>query len=88
VEQFMRVIDRMEAELSPDIVLALRKTLTLMDDGTPCPAPHVSVGSAAVGSLAAAMAVRVLRGDPITAAPRLILLNMDRYCETAGIDIL
>jgi molybdopterin/thiamine biosynthesis adenylyltransferase len=88
VDQFMRLIDRMEPELSPDIVLALRKTLTRMDDGTPCPAPHVSVGSASVGSLAAMMAVRVLRGDPITPAPRMIFLNMDRYCTTPGIDTL
>lgn len=88
VDQFMRLIDRMEAELSPDIVLALRKTLTRMDDGTPCPAPHVSVGSSAVGSLAATMAVRTLRGEAITAAPRMIFLNIDRYCTTAGIDML
>lgn len=88
VDQFMRLIDRLEAELSPDIVLALRKTLTRMDDGTPCPAPHVSVGSWAVGSLAATMAVRALRGDPITPAPRMIFLNMDRYCTTVGIDML
>lgn len=88
VDQFMRLIDRMEAELSPDIVLALRKTLTRMDDGTPCPAPHVSVGSWAVGSLAATMAVRFLRGEAMTPAPRMIFLNMDRYCTTPGIDML
>jgi molybdopterin/thiamine biosynthesis adenylyltransferase len=88
VGQFMRLIDRMEPELSADIVLALRKTLTRMDDGTPCPAPHVSVGSAAVGSLAATLAARVLRGDAITPAPRMIFLNMDRYCTTPGIDML
>ena len=88
VDQFMRLIDRMEPELSADIVLALRKTLTKMDDGTPCPAPHVSVGASAVGSLAATMAVRVLRGDVITPAPRMIFLNIDRYCTTAGIDTL
>jgi len=88
VDQFMRLIDRMEAELSPDIVLALRRTLTRMDDGTPCPAPHVSVGSSAVGSLAATMAVRYLRGEAITPAPRMIFLNMDRYCTTDGIDML
>jgi molybdopterin/thiamine biosynthesis adenylyltransferase len=88
VDQFMRLIDRLESELSPDIVLALRKSLTRMDDGTPCPAPHVSVGSSAVGSLAATLAARLLRGDPITAAPRMIFLNLDRYCTTAGIDML
>jgi hypothetical protein len=53
----MRVIDRLEADLSEDVVAALKKTLTVMDDGRPCPAPHVSVGSWAVGSLAATMAV-------------------------------
>lgn len=88
VDQFMRLIDRLEAELSPDIVLALRKTLTRMDDGTPCPAPHVSVGSSAAGSLAATMAAKFLRGEPMTAAPRMIFLNMDRYCTTVGIDML
>jgi molybdopterin/thiamine biosynthesis adenylyltransferase len=88
VDQFMRLIDRMEPELSDDIVLALRKTLTRMDDGTPCPAPHVSVGSSSVGALAAMMAVRFLRGDTITPAPRMIFLNLDRYCTTEGIDTL
>lgn len=88
VDQFMRLIDRMEPELTPDIVLALRKTLTRMDDGTPCPAPHVSVGSSSVGSLAAMMAVKFLRGEHITPAPRMIFLNMDRYCTTDGIDTL
>lgn len=88
VGQFMRLVDRLEPELSPDIVLALRKTLTRMDDGTPCPAPHVSVGASAVGSLAATIAVRILRGETITPAPRMIFLNLDRYCTTAGIDML
>jgi molybdopterin/thiamine biosynthesis adenylyltransferase len=87
VDQFMRLIDRVASELSPDIVMALKASLTQMDDGTPCPAPHVSVGSSAVGSLAAAMAVRYLRGEPMTAAPRLIFLNMDRYTTTPGIDM-
>jgi molybdopterin-synthase adenylyltransferase len=88
VGQFMRLIDRMESDLSPDIVAALRKTLTRMDDQHPCPAPHVSVGSWAIGSLAATMAIRVLKGEPITPAPRLIFLNMDSYCTTPGIDIM
>jgi molybdopterin-synthase adenylyltransferase len=88
VGQFMRLIDRLEPELSEDVVAALRKTLTRMDDGRPCPAPHVSVGSWAVGSLAAAAAVRVLRGEPITAAPRMIFVNMSNLCTTQGIDLL
>jgi molybdopterin/thiamine biosynthesis adenylyltransferase len=88
VGQFMRVIDRLESELSEDVVAALRKTLTRMDDGHPCPAPHVSAGSWAVGSLAATLAVRVLRAEPITPAPRMIFLNMSSLCTTEGIDLL
>jgi molybdopterin/thiamine biosynthesis adenylyltransferase len=88
VGQFMRLIDRLEPDLSEDVVVALRKTLTKMDDGRPCPAPHVSVGSWAVGSLAATLAVKVLRGEPITAAPRMIFLNMSSLCTTQGIDLL
>ena len=84
----MRLIDRLEADLSEDVVAALKKTLTIMDDGHPCPAPHVSVGSWAVGSLAAAMAVRVLRAEPITAAPRMIFLNVSNLCTMQGVDLL
>jgi len=34
------------------------------------------------------MAVRFLRGEAITPAPRMIFLNLDRYCTTSGIDML
>ena len=88
VGQFMRVIDRLEADLSEDVVAALRKTLTVMDDGRPCPAPHVSAGSWAVGSLAATLAARVLRGEPITPAPRMIFLNVSSLCTMPGVDLL
>ena len=88
VVQFMRLIDRLEADLSEDVVAALKRTLTRMDDGHPCPAPHVSVGSWAVGSLAAAIAVRVLRAEPITPAPRMIFLNLASLCTMPGVDLL
>lgn len=88
VGQFMRLIDRLEGDLSEDVVAALKRTLTKLDDGQPCPAPHVSVGSWAVGSLAAALAVRVLRGEPITPAPRMIFLNMSALCATPGVNLL
>lgn len=87
VDSFMRVIGRLEADLSEDVVAALKKTLTVMDDGHPCPAPHVSAGSWAIGSLAATVAVRVLRGEPITPAPRMIFLNMSGLCTAPGVDL-
>jgi molybdopterin-synthase adenylyltransferase len=88
VGQFMRFIDRLEPDLTEDVVRALRRTLTKLDDGRPCPAPHVSVGSWAVGSLAATLVVRVLKGEPITPAPQMIFLNMASLCTTPGINLL
>lgn len=87
VVSFMRLVERLQPHLSEDVVAGLRKSLTLMDDGRPCPAPHVSVGSWAVGSLAATIAVKVLRGEAITAAPQMILLNMSAVCAMPGIDL-
>ena len=88
VETFMRLIDRIKVELSDDVVASLKRTLTLMDDGRPCPAPHVSAGSWAIGSLAATMAARVLRGEPITPAPRMVFLNISHLCTMPGVDLL
>jgi len=88
VTRFMHLVDRLEAELGEDVVAALKRTLTVMDDGRPCPAPHVSAGSWAIGSLAATVAARILREEPITAAPRMILVNMSSLCTMDGIDLL
>lgn len=87
VGQFMHLVDRLQPHLSQDIVTGLKTTLTRMDDGQVCPAPHVSVGSWAVGSLAATIAVRVLRDVPITPAPRMILLDMSAVCTMPGVDL-
>jgi molybdopterin/thiamine biosynthesis adenylyltransferase len=88
VGHFMRLIDRLEPHLSKDVVAAIRNTLTLMDDGRPCPAPHVSAGSWAIGGLAATIAARILGPEPISPAPQLILLNMSTLCSMPGIDLL
>jgi molybdopterin/thiamine biosynthesis adenylyltransferase len=88
VGQFMRVVERLEADLGADVIAALKRTLTVMDDGRPCPAPHVSAGSWAVGSLAATIAARILREESITPAPRMIFLNLSRICTMPGIDLL
>ena len=85
---FMRVIGRLEADLSEDVVAALKKTLTVMDDGHPCPAPHVSAGSWAIGSLAATIAVRVLRGEPIDACAAHDIPEYVQSLPAAGVDLL
>jgi len=76
VEHFSQFIGRLADELDPAVVQAMAKALTVMEDGTPCPAPHVSAGSFGVASLAVTMAARILNGDKVATAPNLIVANM------------
>jgi hypothetical protein len=56
-----------------------------MEDGRPCPASQVSPGAFAVGALATTLVVRVLAGDPVTAAPEMVVLDLPRLLGTHGI---
>lgn len=87
VKHFKIFIERIGAHLDPDVVEAMAKALTIMEDGTPCPAPHVAAGAYAVASLAVTMAVRLLAGRKVTAAPHLVLANMGALASGEGIDL-
>ncbi len=87
VEHFGVFLQRIAEHLDPGVVQAMAKALTIMEDGTPCPAPHVSAGSYAVASLAVTMAVRILNNEKVTQSPYLVLANMGRICSTEGIDL-
>lgn len=88
VKHFAVFIERISEYLEEDVVKAMQKALTVMEDGTPCPAPHLSVGSFAVASLAVTMAVKILDGKKITSAPGMILANMGAICNAEGIDLM
>ncbi len=87
VKHFAVLFERISKELDENIVKAMRKAFTIMQDGTPCPAPHVSAGSFAVASLAVTMAAKILNGEKITNVPRMILANMGAICNSVGIDL-
>ena len=87
VHHFAHFIERIRTGLDPAVADAMAKALTVMEDGTPCPAPHVSAGSFAVASLAVTMAARVLDGKTVTSAPHLIVANMGLICSQGGIDL-
>lgn len=87
VEGFGALVSRLAEHLDPDVVQAMAAALTVMQDGTPCPAPHTSSGSTAVASLTTAAAVRILAGRPVTAAPNLMLLNMSDVLGGPGVDL-
>ena len=66
----------------------MARALTVMEDGTPCPAPHVSPGAYSVAALAVSCAARVLAGVPVTPAPELILVDLLAELARHGLGVL
>jgi molybdopterin-synthase adenylyltransferase len=87
-EKFQRFVDRIGSVFSPEVQAALRKTLRIMEDGVPCPAPHLAIGATAVASLCTTIAVRHLAGLPCDAAPLMMTVDMARACVTASVSLL
>lgn len=87
VEHFAHFMQRIGQHLDPTVANAMQKALTVMEDGTPCPAPHVSAGSFAVASLVTTMMSRILNNDAVTESPYLVLANMGALCAEGGIDL-
>jgi hypothetical protein len=48
---FARVLDRLAEHIDQDVMVAVGKALTLMEDWRPCPASQVAPGADAVASL-------------------------------------
>lgn len=88
VEHFSVLFQALAKRLSPEIVQAMARALTVMEDGTPCPAPHVSPGSYSVAALAVSCAVRVLAGESVTPAPDLILVDLLAELARPGVGVL
>jgi molybdopterin-synthase adenylyltransferase len=86
-ERFALVIQRLADKLDRDVVEAMARALTIMEDGRPCPAPHIAVGAATVAALATTMVLRLLAGRPVTAAPEMVLVDVAGAAAAPGIDI-
>jgi hypothetical protein len=85
VEHFSVLFRALADRLSPEVVEAMGQALTVMEDGTPCPAPHVSPGSYSVAALAVSCAVQVLNGTPVTPAPSLIAIDLLKELTGPGV---
>jgi molybdopterin-synthase adenylyltransferase len=88
VALFADVVERIGRNLEPDVAASLAKTLTVMSDGSPCPASQVSAGAASVAAIATAMTVRILCGKPVAEAPRMVMLNMGELLIRGGVDLV
>jgi hypothetical protein len=70
---FARFVRRLAPHLDHEVVEQVSQVLALMKDGKPCPASQVAVGSFAIGAMATSMMHDVLAGNPVPAAPKLVV---------------
>lgn len=87
IEMFRPLVDRLADRLDPQVVEVVSKALTVMEDGTPCPAAQVSPGAFSVGALAATMVVRILEGKDVLASPQMVVADMPTSLTSPGIDM-
>jgi len=85
IEHFSNFFQHIAGHLDPQIVQAMSVALTVMEDGKPCPAPHVSPGSYSVATLALTAAVRAINGEEVAVAPELMLVDLTQVCRHATI---
>ncbi len=79
VTVFAKVIERIAAELDPLVVEQISKALTIMENGRPCPASQVAVGSFTVAALALSMIHDLLDGRPLPAAPDMLIHSFKNH---------
>jgi molybdopterin/thiamine biosynthesis adenylyltransferase len=72
-EVFGRVMARIGAHLDRQVMEEVSKALTIMEDGTVCPASQIAVGSFSVAALAVAMMHDMLAGMTVPAAPDMVV---------------
>jgi molybdopterin/thiamine biosynthesis adenylyltransferase len=87
-EAFGRMLAGMAPELPADFVAVTQHTLRELADGKPCPAPQLAAGAAATGALMVTLAVRLLAGQPVTAAPKMLLVDLTGLASGPGIRVV
>ena len=69
---FGKIMGRIGAHLDRQVVEQVAKALTIMEDGRPCPASQISVGSFTVAAMAVSMMHDLLAGMPVPASPMMV----------------
>lgn len=79
VSVFAKVIERIAAHLDAQVVEQIAKALTIMENGKPCPASQVAVGSFTVAALAVSMMHDLLEGNPVPCAPNMVVHSFKNH---------
>ena len=69
---FGKIMARIGAHLDRQVVEQVAKALTIMEDGRPCPASQISVGSFTVAAMAVSMMHDLLAGMDVPASPNMV----------------
>lgn len=72
-EVFKLIVARIAQHLDTQVVEQIGRALTIMEDGKPCPASQVSVGSFTLGALATTLMHDILAGLPVPQAPNMVV---------------
>ena len=70
---FAKIIDRIGQHLDAQVVEQIARALTIMEDGKPCPASQVAVGSFTLAALAVSMMHDFLDGRAVPTAPDMVI---------------
>lgn len=88
VNVFSSVIERIAAHLDEQVVKQISKALTIMENGKPCPASQVAVGSFTIAAMAVSMMHDILEGNRVPTAPDMIIhsfkTHMTKLVNIAG----
>lgn len=79
---FGKIMARIGAHLDPQVVEQVGKALTIMEDGRPCPASQIAVGSFTVAALAVSMMHDMLAGMDVPASPRMVVHSFRNHATT------
>lgn len=83
---FGKIMGRIGAHLDRQVVEQVGRALTIMEDGRPCPASQISVGSFTVAAMAVSMMHDMLAGREVPASPQMVVHSFRNHV-TKLIDI-
>lgn len=83
---FSKIMGRIGAHLDRQVVEQVAKALTIMEDGKPCPASQIAVGSFTIAAMAVSMMHDVLAGLPTPTAPNMVVHSFRNH-ETKLINV-
>jgi hypothetical protein len=86
VDVFASFIQRIAPFLDAQVVQQVSYVLGMMKEGKPCPASQVAVGSFAIGAMATSMIHDLLAGNPLPAAPKLVIHSFKSH-QTKIVDV-